>query len=75
MHFIKQHYASIKDSFYLLCGGFFDDTHTHCPTCGAVNEGVVRTALDQPQTIEQLKQWYKDRGLPLTRRFKTSIDR
>lgn len=63
----------IKCSF---CGGFFDDTETHCPNCGAINEGVVRTTSDQPQSIEQLKQWYKDRGLPPseTTRFFIGVD-
>ncbi len=46
------------------CGTLFDDTKTHCPSCGAVNSAVVRTTSDQPLTIAQLQQWYKDRGLP-----------
>lgn len=47
-----------------FCGTAFNDTEEKCPHCGAPNEGIVRTASDQPVTIEQLKQWYKDRGLP-----------
>lgn len=58
------------------CGSFFDDTNAKCPGCGATNEGVVRTTSDQPLTIEQLKQWYKDRGLPPaeTTRFFIGVD-
>ncbi len=46
------------------CGTLYNDTKTHCPSCGAVNDAVVRTSGGQPITIEELKQWYKDRGLP-----------
>ncbi|MBQ0079287.1 MAG: zinc ribbon domain-containing protein, partial [Eubacterium sp.] len=46
------------------CGSMFNDTMEKCPNCGAPNEGVVRTTKTQPQTIEELAQWYKDRGLP-----------
>ncbi len=46
------------------CGNMFNDTLTNCPSCGAANEAVVRTSSSQPLTIEQLKQWYADRGLP-----------
>lgn len=46
------------------CGSMFNDTAEKCPNCGAPNEGVVRTTKSQPQTIEELAQWYADRGLP-----------
>lgn len=46
------------------CGNMFNDTLEKCPSCGAPNTGVQRTYKGQPQTIEQLAQWYKDRGLP-----------
>ena len=46
------------------CGTYIDDTLATCPNCGAPNEGVVRTTSTQPLTIEELKQWYQDRGLP-----------
>lgn len=47
-----------------FCGTAFNDTEEMCPHCGAPNAGIVRTASDQPITIEQLKKWYEDRGLP-----------
>lgn len=46
------------------CGGLFDDTLTQCPNCGGVNKNVRRSTIDQPVTIEELAQWYADRGLP-----------
>lgn len=46
------------------CGSSFNDTLEKCPNCGAVNEGVVRTTSKQPITIEQLKEWYRSKGLP-----------
>lgn len=48
----------------VFCGTAFNDTQEQCPHCGAPNSGIVRTANDQPITIDQLKQWYKERGLP-----------
>lgn len=58
------------------CGNTFDDTNAQCPHCSAPNAGVVRTAKDQPITIEQLKQWYSARGLPAyeVTRFFIGID-
>ena len=58
------------------CGAAFDDVKTHCPQCGAPNEGVVRTTSDEPLTIEQLQEWYKSKGLPPyeTTRFFIGID-
>jgi len=47
-----------------------------CPSCGAANGSVRRTVEGEPHTIEELKQWYKDRGLPPyeTTRFFIGID-
>lgn len=50
--------------FCEYCGASFDDTQTVCPHCGAANKGVARSVKEQPVTIEQLKQWYVERGLP-----------
>lgn len=46
------------------CGSMIQDTMDKCPNCGASNPNVVRVASDTPKTIEELQQWYKDRGLP-----------
>lgn len=59
-----------------FCGTAFNDTQELCPHCGAPNAGIVRTANEQPITIEQLKKWYEDRGLPPaeTTRFFIGVD-
>ena len=46
------------------CDSMFDDTLESCPNCGAVNKNVRRSTPDQPTTIAELEQWYRDRGLP-----------
>lgn len=46
------------------CNNFMNDTDDVCPSCGAHNDDVVRTTKSQPKTIEELQQWYADRGLP-----------
>lgn len=58
------------------CGNMISDTLEQCPHCGAPNDGVKRTADSQPKTIEELKQWYHNRGLPPyeTTRFFIGID-
>lgn len=58
------------------CGSMIPDTVDKCPTCGAINANVVRVAEGTPKTIEELQQWYADRGLPSyeTTRFFIGID-
>lgn len=46
------------------CGDYIESTEERCPHCGAVNEQYQREAPNTPQTIEQLKDWYKARNLP-----------
>ncbi len=46
------------------CGSMIPGTADVCPHCGAANKNMQRAVSDQPQTIEQLKQWYIDRKLP-----------
>ena len=46
------------------CDSFINDTDEKCPNCGGVNHNLRRMAKGTPKTIEELKQWYKDRGLP-----------
>lgn len=46
------------------CGAFISDTYEKCPNCGGVNIHLVRNSNQAPHTIEELKQWYKDRNLP-----------
>lgn len=46
------------------CDNYMNDTDDVCPSCGAQNADVVRSTKSQPKTIEELKQWYSDRGLP-----------
>lgn len=57
------------------CGNMYDDTLTSCPSCGAENK-TVRMSDKAPETIEDLKQWYLERGLPPyeTTRFFIGID-
>ncbi len=46
------------------CGSYISDLETNCPKCGGVNENHHRIADGTPKTIEQLRVWYKTRGLP-----------
>ena len=46
------------------CDSMYDDTLESCPNCAAPNKNVRRSTPDQPTTIAELEQWYKDRGLP-----------
>ena len=58
------------------CGGMMDDRQDNCPHCGASNVHIKRTADNTPQTIEELKDWYKAMNLPPseTTRFFIGID-
>lgn len=58
------------------CGSNIPDTADKCPNCGATNTNVVRVANGTPKTIQELQQWYMDRGLPPyeTTRFFIGID-
>lgn len=53
--------AKVKCEF---CGSFIQDTMSACPQCGAVNENHRRVVDGTPETIEQLKRWYKVNKLP-----------
>lgn len=46
------------------CDSMYDDTLESCPNCAAPNKNVRRSTPDQPTTIAELEQWYRDRGLP-----------
>lgn len=46
------------------CEKVFQDTLAACPYCGGTNNRVVRTAKDQPLTIEDLQKWYQEKKLP-----------
>lgn len=58
------------------CGSEFDETLEKCPNCGASNANIKRSVIDQPTTIEELKDWYQSKGLPPyeTTRFFIGID-
>lgn len=58
------------------CDNLIDDGDEKCPSCGAVNKNYNRSGVEVPKTIEELEQWYKDRGLPPyeTTRFFIGID-
>ena len=54
--------ASYKCEF---CGNYVVDRETTCPYCGAANPHHKQTINNKrPHTIEELQQWYVDRGLP-----------
>lgn len=46
------------------CGSIIEEQNENCPNCGATLNGVNRFAKEQPQTIEELKEWYIARNLP-----------
>ena len=46
------------------CGQMIDEGLSNCPHCGGSVSAVNRVAKTQPQTIEELKQWYVDHNLP-----------
>lgn len=46
------------------CGKEIDDTELNCPYCGAPVENSQRSGSGEPETIEELKQWYIDHNLP-----------
>lgn len=46
------------------CGCYLSDSDDRCPSCGAPNKNMQRTAQGTPRTINELKSWYKARNLP-----------
>ena len=44
------------------CGNTYEDTQEKCPSCGAPNPSHQNSG--KPKTIEELKEWYKNRNLP-----------
>lgn len=58
------------------CENYFNDTLAKCPSCGAPNDGVIRSASSDPKTISELQAWYKSKGLPPaeTTRFFIGVD-
>lgn len=47
------------------CESYLSDTDERCPSCGAANAHLKRTADGIPTTIEQLLEFCKQRNLPL----------
>ena len=46
------------------CGTLFDDVEEKCPHCKGENPNVRKGDIDNPTTIEELEEWYKQRNLP-----------
>lgn len=46
------------------CGNYIEQSSEKCECCGAPNAQYKRTANMQPETIEQLKDWYVAHNLP-----------
>lgn len=46
------------------CGNYIEQSSETCEHCGAPNTQYKRTASLQPETIEQLKDWYVAHNLP-----------
>lgn len=47
------------------CGSYIDDTADVCPNCGAANSHMLRSGDGVPKTIEELKEFCRNRSLPL----------
>lgn len=57
------------------CGAYFSDTQEKCPTCGAPNNQLKRTASSVPTTIEELKAFIAEKGIPAEKiRFFIGVD-
>lgn len=46
------------------CGNYIEESSESCEHCGAPNAQYKRTANAQPETIQQLKDWYVAHNLP-----------
>jgi len=46
------------------CGNWIEDTDENCSYCGAPNENLKRYINKNLDTIEELKQWYKENYFP-----------
>ena len=46
------------------CGSLIEDTDENCSYCGAPNENLKRYIDKDLDTIEELKQWYKENYFP-----------
>lgn len=52
------------------CGGTVSSQDKHCPHCDAVNQNYVEDTprqIFQPKTIDELKEYCAERGMPLLR--------
>ncbi|MBR1456315.1 MAG: hypothetical protein IJ594_04035, partial [Oscillospiraceae bacterium] len=57
------------------CGQYFDDSIAQCPSCGAPNDQIRRTAFDVPQTLGELQAYCEQNGLtPERTRFFVGVD-
>lgn len=48
------------------CSGYLEDTDVNCPNCNAPNDQLKRSADGIPKTIEELKTFATEKGIPLT---------
>lgn len=57
------------------CGAYFSDVEEKCPTCGAPNNQLRRTASSIPLTIEELQQFVQEKNIPAEQiRFFIGVD-
>lgn len=49
------------------CDSYIDDTVSFCPSCGAPNEHMARSANGVPKTIEELQAFCREKQIPLDR--------
>ena len=57
------------------CGAYFNDTEEQCPTCGAPNNQLRRTASSVPVTIEELQKFIAEKNIPAEKiRFFIGVD-
>lgn len=57
------------------CGAYFNDTEEQCPTCGAPNNQLRRTASSVPLTIEELQRFVVEKNIPAEKiRFFIGVD-
>ena len=62
-------------TFCDYCGSVIDDSLEKCPNCGAVNVHIQRSGDQIPKTIEELKAFAQEKGIPLEKmRFFIGVD-